>query len=78
MLKFNLQLTTYCLLKRILFLVYCTIATFPVLSQISYTPQSVLSSGNFYRFSVQQTGVCKINKPFLEEMGINTNNALLS
>jgi hypothetical protein len=35
---------------------------------------SVLSSGNWYRFYVEKSGVYKINKSFLSQLGINSNN----
>ncbi len=34
---------------------------------------SVLSSGNFYRFYVQKSGVYKISKSFLTQIGLNTD-----
>lgn len=34
---------------------------------------SVLSSGNWYRFYVQKSGVYKISKSFLSSLGLNTN-----
>ncbi len=34
---------------------------------------SVLSSGNWYRFYVDKSGVFRINKNFLNQLGINTN-----
>lgn len=66
------------LVQRSLFFFYCAFGAFTALAQIEYTNESVLSSGNFYKFSVQETGICKINKAFLEEMGLNIENALLS
>lgn len=34
---------------------------------------SVLSSGNWYRFYVDKTGVFKLSKSFLNQLGVNTN-----
>src|SRR5690606_15788006 len=34
---------------------------------------SVLNSGNWYRFSVNNTGVHRITRSFLEQLGINLN-----
>ncbi|WP_046758458.1 type IX secretion system sortase PorU [Kordia jejudonensis] len=35
---------------------------------------SVLASGNFYRFSVQESGVYRIDANFLNQIGLNTGN----
>jgi hypothetical protein len=35
---------------------------------------SVLSSGNWYKFSIDKTGVFKIDKTFLESLGISVSN----
>ena len=40
---------------------------------VSSVSNSVLSSGTWYRFYVQKSGVYIINKTFLEELGVNTN-----
>ncbi len=39
-----------------------------------YTSNSVLSSGTWYKFSVDNTGVFKIDKELLQNIGINTAN----
>ena len=41
-------------------------------AQRSYSAQSVLSSGYWYKISVQQPGVYKIDVPFLNSVGFNT------
>jgi len=45
-----------------------------VVSRKSYASNSVLASGQWYKFSVDTTGVYRIDKPFLDDLGINTNN----
>jgi hypothetical protein len=35
---------------------------------------SVMKSGQWYRFYVENTGIHKLDKDFLEDLGINTNN----
>ncbi len=35
---------------------------------------SVLASGKWYRFKVEKTGVYKVTKSFLSDLGMNTNN----
>ena len=44
------------------------------LSQRTYTSNSVLGSGEWYKFSVSQPGVYKIDFPFLQKLGINGNS----
>ena len=44
------------------------------LSSSRPTSNSVLSSGNWYKFSVDTTGVFKINRSFLSSLGINTSS----
>ena len=39
-----------------------------------YAPNSVLASGNWYKISVEKTGVYKIDVPFLNSLGVNTAN----
>ena len=38
------------------------------------TTNSVLSSGDWYKFSVDMTGVFKIDKNFLQQLGVSTND----
>lgn len=46
--------------------------------QRTYSPNSVLSSGNWYKISVKDPGVYKIDIPFLNSLGINTGNLISS
>ena len=39
-----------------------------------YTSNSVLASGSWYKFSIDTTGVFKIDKQLLQKIGINTTN----
>ena len=43
-------------------------------SEKSSLSSSVLSTGSWYKISVKNDGVCKIDKTFLESLGINTAN----
>ncbi|MBI3137499.1 MAG: type IX secretion system sortase PorU [Sphingobacteriales bacterium] len=43
-------------------------------AQRNYTPHSVLATGDWYKISVREAGICKIDLPFLASLGINTNN----
>ncbi|MFT3687427.1 MAG: type IX secretion system sortase PorU [Phycisphaerales bacterium] len=45
----------------------------PLTNTIMSVQNSVLSSGNWYRFYVQKSGVYKISKSFLSSLGLNTN-----
>ncbi len=50
------------------------VASWPGAAQRFYTPNSVLSTGNWYRLGVKEPGVYKIDIPFLNSLGINTSN----
>ena len=49
---------------------------FVLLSVASYgqVTNSVLADGNWYKFAVDTTGVFKIDRAFLQQLGISTNN----
>ena len=49
---------------------------FLFLSVVSYgqVTNSVLANGNWYKFSIDTTGVFKIDRAFLQRLGISTNN----
>lgn len=44
------------------------------LGQRSYQPHSILASGNWYKLSVKNAGVYRIDLAFLNNLGINTSN----
>ncbi|MES1216136.1 MAG: type IX secretion system sortase PorU [Bacteroidota bacterium] len=44
------------------------------ISQRSYSPHSVLSSGSWFKIAVKEAGVYKIDVPFLNNLGVNTSN----
>lgn len=46
----------------------------PASGQRSYTGQSVLSVGNWYKIAVSGTGIYKIDLPFLATLGVNTGS----
>ena len=48
--------------------------SFYSVSQRTYSANSVLSSGNWYKISVKDPGVYKMDIPFLNSLGVNTNN----
>ncbi|MFT3826957.1 MAG: type IX secretion system sortase PorU [Chitinophagaceae bacterium] len=43
-------------------------------AQRVYTAHSVLSTGNWYKISVKEAGIYKIDLPFLSSLGINTSS----
>jgi flagellar hook assembly protein FlgD len=45
----------------------------PLVNSINAIENSVLSTGNWYRFYVEKSGVYKITKSFLSSLGLNTN-----
>jgi hypothetical protein len=50
------------------------LACFSAGAQRTYVPNSVLASGRWFKLSVQQTGVYKIDIALLNSMGVNTAN----
>ena len=44
------------------------------IAQRIYTSQFSISSGNWYKIAVKDPGIYKIDIPFLNNLGINTNN----
>jgi hypothetical protein len=64
-------------MKMILYIVLLLwLFTSPVMitAQRSYSPNSVLSSGNWFKLSVKDPGVYKIDIPFLNNLGVNTSS----
>ena len=55
---------------QLLFIFLC----YFVVNSYSQTSNSVLATGNWYKFSVDTTGVFKIDISLLQKMGINTTN----
>ncbi len=43
-------------------------------AQRSYTNASVLATGNWFKISVKETGIYKVDVAFLNKLGINTSN----
>ncbi|HLO38046.1 MAG TPA: hypothetical protein VK173_06150, partial [Lacibacter sp.] len=48
--------------------------TVAVNAQRTYRNNSVLASGDWYKISVKQPGVYRINIAFLQSLGVNTSN----
>jgi Peptidase family C25 len=60
--------------RNILFICFFLGGSLPATAQRSYAPNSVLATGNWYKISVRDPGVYKIDIPFLNSLGINTTN----
>ncbi|MBK9939571.1 MAG: type IX secretion system sortase PorU [Chitinophagaceae bacterium] len=60
--------------RYVVLLGWALIGTFPTMAQRNYTPNSVLSAGNWFKVSVKNAGVYKMDIPFLNNLGINTGN----
>ncbi len=58
--------------KRWLTVVFLVFPGLMALSQRTYTSNSVLSAGNWFRISVTGTGVYKIDLALLQQLGVNT------
>ncbi len=50
------------------------LASLSAVAQRIYAPNSVLSTGNWYKISVNNAGIYKIDIPFLNKLGINTSS----
>jgi hypothetical protein len=59
---------------RNLFFVWSLLVVFCVNAQRSYRTNSILSSGTWYKLSVKNSGIHKIDLPFLQALGVNTGN----
>jgi hypothetical protein len=53
---------------------YLFTTCFSGLAQRSYTPNSVLTSGNWYKLGVKAPGIYRIDIAFLNSLGVNTTN----
>ena len=58
-----------CSMKRF-FLVFAILFSFTHYSQVQ---NSVLAEGTWYKFSVDTTGVFKLDRSFLSQLGVNVN-----
>ncbi len=62
-------------IKKILsFEVHYQLVTKLSQTKSTYASNSVLASGDWYKFSVDTTGVFKIDHSFLKDLGVNVNN----
>jgi hypothetical protein len=55
-------------------LIFFLIITWPCLAQRTYKNASVLASGNWFRISVKEAGVYKVDVALLNKLGVNTNS----
>jgi hypothetical protein len=72
-----LQQIIFCVAMKgycIVLLALLTVVPGLLQAQRSYAPISVLAGGNWYKIAVKQTGVYKIDVPFLTKLGIATQN----
>jgi hypothetical protein len=56
------------------FICLCIICSAQTLAQHSYTANSVLATGNWYRIAVKQEGIYKVDMALLNALGITTGN----
>jgi hypothetical protein len=66
------------MMAGIFVMTFLLVMTMPVLSQRSYTANSVLAMGNWYKISTTSPGIYKIDLPFLTSLGINTSGLTTS
>ena len=57
-------------MKKQLLLLFCGFLIQVSLAQVN---NSVLSSGDWFKFSIDTTGVFKIDKNLLQQIGVSTN-----
>src|SRR5687767_1793018 len=64
------------MMQRSLFLFcgYVLATGFQGLAQRTYSPNSVLSTGNWYKLGVSAPGIYRIDVPLLNNLGVNTTN----
>jgi hypothetical protein len=60
--------------RMLLFLVGVTVFAMTAAAQRNYRPISVLATGNWYKISVKEAGIHKMDLTFLNSLGINTTN----
>lgn len=58
-------------MKRLILILFFSFFIQLIFAQVT---SSVLASGNWYKFSVDTTGVFKIDKNLLQQIGVSTNN----
>ena len=52
----------------------CLLFGGPLFSQRTYKTSSVLASGDWYKIGVSQSGIYRIDIPFMSKLGLNTSN----
>lgn len=61
-------------LKNVFLLGFALFFSIIVPAQRSYKPNSILSTGNWYKIAVSQAGIYKIDIAFLNSIGVNTSS----
>lgn len=61
-------------MQRVLIIISILFTSFSVSAQRNYAANSVLSTGNWYKFSVKSAGVYRVDAAFLQTLGISLNN----
>ena len=72
--KFQLLLRVSLTMHRIFAVIFVLITAVAAFGQRTYRSNSVLATGNWYRFSVKTAGVYRIDIPFFQSLGININS----
>jgi len=62
------------LVRKLLFFGIVLVTAVAATAQRIYKPSSVLSTGNWYKLSVKETGIYKIDLAFLNNLGVNTSS----
>jgi Peptidase family C25 len=61
-------------MQRFFAVIFFIIITVAAIGQRTYRPNSILSSGNWYKLSVKTAGVYRVDVAFLQSLGVNTNS----
>jgi hypothetical protein len=72
--KFQLLLRVSLIMHRIFAVIFALLTAVAASGQRTYRSNSVLASGNWYKFSVKTSGVYRIDIPFLQSMGVNVSS----
>lgn len=72
--NFQLLLRVSLIMHRIVAVIFILVtAVVAAFGQRTYRPNSVLATGNWYKFSVKTAGVYRIDVAFLQSLGVNVN-----
>src|SRR4051812_6954207 len=57
-------------IHKLLILIVLSLGSVMASGQRSYAPNSILATGNWYKISILESGIYKVDVPFLNSLGI--------